>query len=240
MIHPLAQRISNPSQPTPQPDSSIIKTLPPTLRVAKSDMSCCFSSHILTRAERDAIARLREKRAAGQAPVATTHRAPHHSHPDPIVTFYRKLPSPKPISRQPRQQHRPVNTQHTTTRKPSKTAHQQKKQVRQAAKRKRVEDDGDTSEKIPPVRVFVDKVKNVNMFQRSETQDTTTEGASSDKENSVNRLMAATKKRLDHVKHRFGNQSPAGERFVLQQSPNADLSECNNDHYFQELMKSDA
>ena len=53
---------------------------------------------MLTRAERDAIARLREQRAQGRAPLATTHRAPLQ-HADPLVTFYaqRKAPpTPKP------------------------------------------------------------------------------------------------------------------------------------------------
>lgn len=50
-------------------------------------MVCCFSHSVLTRAERDAIARLREQRAQGRVPGATTHRAVVE-HLDPVVSFY--------------------------------------------------------------------------------------------------------------------------------------------------------
>lgn len=50
-------------------------------------MVCCFNARVLTRAERDAIARLREQRAHGHKPCATTHRA-NADRLDPVVTLY--------------------------------------------------------------------------------------------------------------------------------------------------------
>lgn len=50
-------------------------------------MVCCFSHSVLTKAERDAVARLREQRADGRAPGSAAHTATVHRM-DPIVTFY--------------------------------------------------------------------------------------------------------------------------------------------------------
>ena len=106
-------------------------------------MRCCFSSGVLTRAEREAIARLREQRAQGQIPtpssqVTSTERT------DPFVTFYSKQPVvPRGIgvnaskiassftSLPHKPKHRPVHKQPPS---PYRTAHQKKKAIRRAGR----------------------------------------------------------------------------------------------------------
>lgn len=50
-------------------------------------MSCCWPSAVLTRAEREAVARLRAQRAEGRRPDHAAHRA-GGVRADPLVTFY--------------------------------------------------------------------------------------------------------------------------------------------------------
>lgn len=101
--------------------------LQPTLELLHSSraMSCCLPPRrVLTRAERVAIARLRERRAAGLSPSCTAHSvaAPRS---DPLVTFYAAAArSAAPVPpRKPRPKKPP-------TRKPRQpTAHQLKKEA---------------------------------------------------------------------------------------------------------------
>lgn len=54
---------------------------------SRGTMVCCFSHGVLTRAEREAIAKLRERREQGRVPGTTTHVATA-DRMDPLVSFY--------------------------------------------------------------------------------------------------------------------------------------------------------
>lgn len=54
---------------------------------SRGTMVCCFSHGVLTRAEREAIAKLRERREQGHVPGTTTHVATA-DRMDPLVSFY--------------------------------------------------------------------------------------------------------------------------------------------------------
>lgn len=51
-------------------------------------MVCCFSHSVLTKAERDAIAKLREKRAQGTMPRSAATHTTATDRLDPVVSFY--------------------------------------------------------------------------------------------------------------------------------------------------------
>lgn len=79
----------------------------------RGTMVCCFSHGVLTRAEREAIAKLRERREQGHVPGTTTHVATA-DRMDPLVSFYSSPHLATPSSRA--KLHPGLHTTHSNSR----------------------------------------------------------------------------------------------------------------------------
>lgn len=226
-------------------------------------MSCCLPpGRILTRAEREAIARLRERRAAGLAPPAVYAAAAPR--PDPLVTFYAaaKVSAPVPVPSSARNPKR--------TKKPRMTAHQLKKEAAARRAKHRVlvgttaeaevdgghvaegrRESGDTGSGSMEGKGgahFVHAVKGLALRQMGKGDDGKENESSCGDEESVGKgegngghvLRTHVRKKWDDMWSKLGGHTPKVERFVLKERPEASDFGESNDRYFQELMTGES